>query len=202
MSTTSDRGKDFENIVAKLIRLKIDKHALRNKGSHANWQRRSDVYSNLPLHLECKDQETLKPKEWFRQAEEAAFGKIPSVVFRMDNDVMAMIRFDDLLNLFVEIADQKLEIEDLRKPVERVSFNTMGGEVRLLVKDGKPEYEPLQVDDTRFRNLPKFTDGTLKREVKFCKNGHICTPGKTSCMTKGCPFSSTYIKPKAKKEQK
>lgn len=186
MSDNYDRGKAFELKIAKMLRLKIDKHAQRNKGSHSNWNRRSDIYSELPIHIEAKDHETVKIKEWFRQAEEAAFGKIPTVVWQMDADVMATLRFDDLLNLFVEIADQKLEIAELRQP--------RAMDIEVHEKDGafmKGTIAPARI-----------TDGSLKREVKLCKNGHICTPGRDSCMTKNCIYSSTYKAPRAIKERK
>jgi hypothetical protein len=194
--STFERGKAFEQKVAKMIRLKIDKNAKRNPGSHANWNRRSDVYSELPIHLEAKDHEIVKIKEWYRQAEGAAFGKTPVVAWQMDNEVMATLRLEDLLDLFVEIADQKLEIEDLRKP-SKVTIDVAEGEdsmaVEVYTKDGR-------VDDWATRG--RFTDGTLKKEVKLCKAGHVCTPGRDTCMTKGCVYSSTYVKPKAGKEKK
>lgn len=182
MSQQSDRGRQFELKVAKVTRAKIDRMAKRNAGSHANWNRRSDVYTELPIHIEAKDQETLKPKEWFRQADEAAAGKTPVVVFQMDADLMCLLRYDDLLNLFIEIADLRLEIADLRRPVKKVVRDT--------------PYRKNNVTVSEFN----LTDGTLKRDIKLCKNGHICTPGRTTCMVKGCIYSSTYIKPKAKKE--
>ncbi len=198
MSDTSKRGKDFELLVASLIRRKIDKHAQRNKGSHANWHRRSDVYTELPIHLECKDHESIRIKEWFTQAADSCMGKIPVVAWQMEQEVLATLRFDDLLNLFVEIADMKEEIKDLKKPIagiekKIVEIHGPFGDSTILSDD--PEGLAAKV-------RPVFTDGTLKREVKICKNGHICVPGRENCQTKGCQYSSTYIKPKAIKEKK
>lgn len=175
MSESSERGKSFEMRVSKMIRLKIDKHAKRNAGSHANFHRRSDIYTSLPIHIEAKDHETLRPKEWFRQAEEAAFGKTPVVAFQMEAEVMVMLKFDDLLNLFVEIADQKLEIEDLRKPTNLTP---------LLISLG----------DKTTNVIP---DSTLTREFKVCPQGHIVDQW-GYCQTKNCKFNRTYKPPKIK----
>lgn len=187
------KGKQFELKVAKITRSKIDKAAKRNPGSHANWNRNSDIYTELPFHIECKDQEYLKPKEWFRQAEEACLGKTPVVAFQMDEEVMTILRYDDFLNLLVEIADMKAEIADLRRPSE---YTVKKGVENLqeLAEEMKKEPPPTK--------LPKITDGSLKREIRLCPNKHICSPGRDTCMTKGCPYSSTYIKPKAKDKEK
>lgn len=188
------RGKSFELRVAKMTRQKIDKSAKRNPGSHANWVRRGDIYTDLPYHIEAKDQETIRPKEWYRQAEEASFGRTPLVAFQMEQEVMCMLRYDDFLNLLVELADLKSEIEDLRKPVvSLVQSEWIEGYENIELKPGKVEI---------FQGSPKLTDGTLRREITLCKSGHIISPGRDTCMTKGCQYSSTYIKPKAKKESK
>lgn len=186
------KGRQFEMKVAKMTRAKIDKAAKRNPGSHANWHRNSDIYTELPFHIECKDQEYLKPKEWFRQAEDACLGKTPIVAFQMEEEVMAMLRYDDFLNLLVEIADQKAEIADLRKPTKLEGITQSG---RVFPIEPVPPADP---PGDSLTGITTFTDGTLKREVKICKNGHICTPGRDTCMTKNCQYSSTYQAPKAK----
>lgn len=190
-----EKGKSFEQLVASMVRRKIDKGARRNNGSHANWHRRSDIYTNLPIHLECKDHENIKIKEWFRQAEGASnFGETPVVAFKMEAEagetIMATLKLDQLLDLFVEIADLKLEIEDLKTPI--VSMPNI--KTAIEASDTPKMITVEGVDKPIFIN-----DHALKKEIKLCKNGHICTPGRDKCATKGCPYSSTYIKPKAKK---
>jgi hypothetical protein len=83
MSLSSERGKTFELDVAKLIRKKTGKRAVRDSRSGALWNRPSDISTDLPdIHIECKDHETVKVKEWMRQATEAAsFTQKPVVAF-------------------------------------------------------------------------------------------------------------------------
>lgn len=119
MSESSDRGKHFELKVASVLRKKLGAKVSRDRRSGAGTNRAdiSDYYQQIPLHLELKDQETLKVKEWFRQADDAAsFTQAPTVVFAMDEEVLCCLRFSDLVNFLVEIADQKAEIDDLRSP--------------------------------------------------------------------------------------
>lgn len=179
-----DKGKAFEQKVAAMIRRKLDAGAKRDSRSGANWHRRSDIYTNLPLHLEVKDHEAIKPKEWFRQAANAAsFNQTPVVVFHDDEEVMALVRFDDLLNLFVEIADYRAEVEDLGQPTSRIAEET---------KQPPP----------RFPKTAAEVGEDLKRvagkQNYTCPNGHIGDIyGK--CMQKTCKFGRGY---KAKKESK
>jgi hypothetical protein len=120
---TYERGKSFEQKVAAMIRRKADKGALRNAGSHASWHRRSDVFTNLPLHVECKDHATIKIREWFEQSVAAASAnQIPTVVFAKDEEVLVTLRFDDLLNLYAQVADLSAEIEELRVPSTIITY--------------------------------------------------------------------------------
>ncbi len=189
--TSFDKGKLFEQKVATMIRRKVDPGAKRNNGSHANWNRRSDIFTNLPFHVEAKDHETLKPKEWFRQAEAAAsYTQTPIVAFQMENDVMAMLRFDDVLNFLVEIADLKLELEDLRKPVTTATVPPV--EVHINgVKLADPTIIVTKEDaEKAVKKLPK-------RKTTLCRAGHI-TDDYGYCMQVSCKYSRGYKPPKKK----
>lgn len=183
-----DKGKAFEQKVAAMVRRKADSAAKRDSRSGANWHRRSDIFTNLPLHIEVKDHETLKPKEWFREASSAAsFNQTPVVVFHSDEEVMAMLRFNDVLDLFVEIADLKAEIEDLRTPPD------------VLEPDGT--IKAAHVGDFK---IPKTADEVkqqverLPKKMLLCKGGHIADET-GHCLTKSCKFSRAYKPPKASK---
>lgn len=167
-----------------MVRRKADSAAKRDSRSGANWHRRSDIFTNLPLHIEVKDHETLKPKEWFREAASAAsFNQTPVVVFHSDEEVMAMFRFNDLLDLFVEIADLKAEVEDLQHPMLEITSNP---------EQPAPKF-PKTVDEVK-----KQVEQLPPRRPLVCKEGHIADEyGK--CIFKGCKFSRGY---KAKKEPK
>lgn len=178
------RGKTFEMKVAAMIRKKADSGALRNRGSHANWHRRSDVFTNLPIHVECKDQETVKIKEWFEQADAAAsFTQIPTVVFAKDEEVLACLRFNDLLDLFVQVADLQAEIDDLRVPI--------------VPSQSQPQVtKPLEPSSTAIASV---VESKVERGAKTCRNGHLADEW-GYCMQTSCPYSRGYRKPKGKKK--
>ncbi len=197
-----DKGKAFEQKVAAMVRRKADGTAKRDSRSGANWHRRSDIFTNLPLHIEVKDHETLRPKDWFREASSAAsFNQTPVVVFHSDEEVMAMLRFDDLLNLFVEIADLKAEVEDLSKPTQGDDFDiNFGvadaieiGRTQLKVNDGQLGGEFPKTADEVKKQVEQLPPRPVKRT---CPEGHFVDEyGK--CIFKGCKYSRGY---KAKKE--
>lgn len=203
-----DKGKAFEQKVAAMVRRKADGGAKRDSRSGANWHRRSDIFTNLPLHIEVKDHETLKPKEWFREASSAAsFNQTPVVVFHSDEEVMAMLRFDDLLNLFVEIADLKAEVEDLSKPVGLGFQGSMNPDPKAHGNYQTGNWPQGKVADAVVEhfNIPK-TAAEVKEQVQqlpprrtsVCPEGHFCDEyGK--CIFKGCKYSRGY---KAKKKPK
>ena len=182
MSESSDRGKHFELKVAAILRKKLGAKVMRDRRSGAGTNRAdiSDYYQSIPLHLELKDQETLKVKEWFRQAEDAAsFTQAPTVVFAMDEEVLCCLRFSDLVNFLVEIADQKAEIDDLRRPIEPVSTN-----------------DPRKMPKAQL--IAVIEKQTIKRDTKLCKNGHVSDQYGYFVQVK-CPYSRGYKKPKVKK---
>ena len=119
MSESSKRGKTLELQVAAILRKKLGARVMRDKQSGAgiNKQDIRDYFQELPFSIECKDQETIQIKSWMRQAIDAAsFHQVPTLVFRMDEEIIAAVRFADLVDLSVEIADLRAELDDLRKP--------------------------------------------------------------------------------------
>ena len=188
MSESSDRGKHFELKVAAILRKKLGAKVMRDRRSGAGTNRAdiSDYYQSIPLHLELKDQETLKVKEWFRQAEDAAsFTQAPTVVFAMDEEVLCCLRFSDLVNFLVEIADQKAEIDDLRSPLHQ----TVDQAVEILAA-GKGE---------KLETVKKRLNESISRsKTVFCKSGHVSDQW-GYCMQVKCPCSRGYKKPKGKK---
>jgi len=188
MGEAFDRGRTFERKVASILRSKLGAKVERDRRSGAGINKSdiSDYYREIPLHMEIKDQETLKVKEWFRQAEAAAsFSQAPAVIFAMEEEVLACVRFTDLVNFLVEIADQKAEIDDLRKPIEAV-FN--------------PPVK-LKAGEEVLIKIPKTVEAKIERGGKTCRNGHLCDDY-GYCMQKGCQYSRGYKRPKAKKAGK
>ena len=183
MSDSSDRGKHFELKVASILRRKLGAKVTRDRRSGAGVNKAdiSDYYQSIPLHLELKDQETLKIKEWFRQADaSASFSQAPTVVFAMDEEILCCLRFSDLVNFMVELADQRAEIDDLRRPIAPVSTN-----------------DPRKMPKSQLIAL--IEKKSIEPKTKFCRNDHIADQF-GYCIQTACPYSRGYKKPKAKKK--
>ncbi len=187
MGEAYDKGKAYELHVAKLVRRKSgDKGAMRNRSSHTGGTRRSDIFTNLPIHIEAKHHENVTIKKWMEQAEAAAHTFETAVVaFRIDDKDYACLNLNDLLDLFVQIADQQLEIEDLRAPIEVPAEPII--RKRVSATQTHEEAEKLASTATARK--------TAAEPLKTCKNGHIVTSdGK--CMWKGCKYGTAAGKPK------
>jgi hypothetical protein len=121
LSESSEKGKDLEKQIASILRKKLGARVERDKRSGAGWNKSdiSDWYREIPLFIEAKNQKTIKIKEFFKQAEQgASIGQAPTVVFNVDDEeLLACLRFEDLVNFLVEIRDYKDEIESLREPI-------------------------------------------------------------------------------------
>jgi hypothetical protein len=125
-------------------------------------------------------------KDWMEQAEaSSSFHQTAVVAFRIDDKDYAALNFEDLLNLFVQIAQQQAEIDDLRAPVEAI-----------VVKPAKAaenaRHEAVALSQKAIKN--KKATST----VKFDKNGHIVDDF-GYCMQKGCKYNRNYRPPKVKK---
>jgi hypothetical protein len=187
MSAAFDRGRNTEREVAGILRKKLGARVERDKRSGAGTMKADirDYYQELPVFIECKDQETIKIKEWMRQASEgASVGQPPTVVFRMDEDgLMACLPFSDLVNFFVELADLRAEIDDLRKPI-------------VMVSTHKPMSDKTKA---ALVEVGRVVDKQILRGAKTCPNGHIIMDSSTLCLSKGCKYSRGYRPPKGKK---
>jgi hypothetical protein len=186
MGEAYDKGKAYELHIAKLVRKKADKHSMRNRGSHTSSTQDADVYTSLPIHIEAKHHENVRIKDWMEQAEAASnFHETAVVAFKIDDKDYAALNFEDLLNLFVQIADQQAEINDLRAPVEHV-----------VMKPAKAaeiaRHEATALAQTAI-NKKKATS-----TIKYDKNGHIVDEY-GYCMQKGCKYNRNYRPPKVKR---
>lgn len=100
--TKKQKGSGFELEIAQSLRESgLDKEAKRMPLSGAMYGFESDVFTNLPISIECKRQETTKFKEWYTQAEnEVSKSKIPVVVWRENNGVpFVFLKWSDLLEI-------------------------------------------------------------------------------------------------------
>lgn len=189
MGEAYNKGKEYELHISKLIRRKADKGSMRNRSSHTNGARRADVFTNLPIHIEAKHHESVRIKEWVEQAEATSnFGQTAVVAFRIDDKDYACLNFNDLLDLFVQIADQQAEIEDLRQPVDHV------------VVPAKKAAEIARHEATALVQSA-VNKKAETNAARFDKNGHI-VDSYGYCMQKGCKYNRTYKPPKAPKGKK
>lgn len=192
MSASSKRGQGFEAHVAKMIRSKLGARVARDGRSGAGSHQKMDItnyYQDIPLAIECKDHENIKVKEWMRQAIDAAsFHQVPTLVFAMETETLACVRFDDLLNFIREIADLRAEVDDLRAPIPATSPPPSPQQRRV---DNK------KVDEIQGK-VQKVVQTKKMEGFKTDKNGHI-VDDYGHCMQKGCKYNRNYKPPKAKK---
>lgn len=183
MSESSKRGKDFELKVAKLIRSKLGARVARDRRSGAGHNKTdiSDFYNDIPLHIECKAQETIKIKEWFRQADGTApVFHAPTVIFDSDGEMLATLRVTDLLNFLVEIKDLRDENADLRMPT-------------TTIPQGLPMGKENMITQTQLDRAVSVKE----RKIYYCRNDHIADVN-GRCLYKGCKYSVGYRPPKGK----
>lgn len=103
-ATRKAKGSRLEKNCAKRINEVLGKeygiHAQRMPMSGAIEGLKGDIFVNLPVHFEMKNQETWKIPEWWEQATgQAGLGKMPCLVVSRNycTDPLAIIRFEDLL---------------------------------------------------------------------------------------------------------
>lgn len=183
---SQQKGKNYENHVASLLRKKLDKKAKRNKGSGAQWNRRNDIWTDLPIAVECKYQGTVKIHDWFKQAEAAAsYTQVPMVVFANENhpEDLVVLKWNDLLNYLVEITDLQAENHDLQQPITTKTKPSTSAKVEEATN-----------------TVAKIAERKVKEEkLRTCREGHILMIGRDKCSWKGCKYSAGY---KPKKEKK
>lgn len=176
MSESSEKGKQLENQVATLLRKKLGARVTRDGKSGAGTHQKMDItnyFGDIPLAIEVKNHATLKPREWWKQAtSSASIGQVPTVVFNVDEEPLALLRFSDLVDLLVEIKDANKTITDLRTPILTPGF-------------------PIFIE--------KASAGAVANGAKSCRNGHLLSSGMTQCFAKGCPYSAGYRAKKVKK---
>jgi hypothetical protein len=203
MSEAFDRGRAFEIKVQKITRQKLHMDIRRDKQSGAGIHKQDirDRYNELPIFIECKDHQTIKPKEWWREADaKSNYGQAPVVVFPDNEEVLCVMRYTDLLQLVKEVADWKETAEDLRQPIEPMPKTAIlkgfgaadGTEVRLDSR-GTQHSKNIGTDELG-RVIAKKTE----RGAKQCRNGHLSDEW-GYCQQLDCKYSRGYRPPKVKK---
>lgn len=173
MSAASDRGKLYERRIRKITAkaLKLDvKRDSRSGAGELHKQDIRDRYGELPIFIECKDQEALSvKKEWRVTDGKSSYGQAPLVVFPDAEEDLVVMRYTDLLNFIREARDWQETAENLRKP----------------------PLEALSEAIDRKKSLSDINLGT-------CREGHLA-PSDGYCLQKGCKWSRGYKAKKEKK---
>ena len=100
------KGKLLEKLVAQrlkevLAEYGIDAKVMPMSGAISGFK--SDIFTNLPVNIECKNQERVSLWEWWEQAEnQTSIGRFPTLVISRNyqKEPLAVLRFEDLLTLF------------------------------------------------------------------------------------------------------
>lgn len=121
MSVASQRGKDFEKRLAKMIRTKLHAShgikAMRDPRSGAGEVYKADIaIPGFPWSIEAKSQSTIKLREWWLQSESACpIYKQPLLVIDDSGyNEWAVMRFSTFLDLVATILDDTETIKVLR----------------------------------------------------------------------------------------
>lgn len=119
-ASAREKGKRLERAVAKLLRTKgLDpprgdyyKGAQRTPMSGAMSQWKGDILTDLPLHIECKNQERITFwKFWAQASEQCPLGQDPVLVISANNrPIVAVVDIDFLLNLLKTEKDYLSEV--------------------------------------------------------------------------------------------
>ena len=112
-----EKGSRLERKVAELIRAKgLDKKASRMPLSGAMKHLPADIYTSLPIHIECKNQERIKLYEWWDLTRsKAMMPKEPVLIVKSNNrPILAVITIEYLLNLL------KTEQDYIYEETERI----------------------------------------------------------------------------------
>ena len=102
MNVNYQKGRDLELDIAKSLRdAGLDGDSKRTARSGAIYGLESDVFTRLPISIECKAQEKTKFAEWYAQAgNEVSKAKMPVVVWRETNGIpFAFLKWHDLIEI-------------------------------------------------------------------------------------------------------
>ncbi len=99
------KGTRLEKYVAKELETILGYYgvrATRTPMSGAIDRFKGDIFTNLPVGIECKNSEKWKPLEWFKQAQrDTSTGNMPMLVMSRNNmkEPKAMLNLNDLIEL-------------------------------------------------------------------------------------------------------
>jgi hypothetical protein len=179
MSVSSEKGRSLEEYVAKLFRKKLGGQVIRDKRSGAGSHQKDDLsdwYETIPFSVEIKNHKVLKLPEWFRKTKHnASARRPPMVIFALDDDVLATLPFESLVDLLLTIQQYEAEVKRLREPIV-VKATTTG---------------PADLENLKGKSSEAGS-------YKLCPGGFLPSPGSKKCLNKAC----MKCHPKKTKEKK
>lgn len=197
MSESFDKGRNYERkiqkITSKILHLDVKRDSRSGAGLHKADVR--DRYNELPIFIECKDQKTLKLKEWWNDADnKSSHGQAPIVVFPYETTAgledLACMRYTDLLQLIREMMDWKETADDYRQNGIMDQSTTVRNDIPKTVS-GEPVKQAEEFAKQAASQKPK---------IKLCRNEHIADDY-GYCQIKDCKFRRGY-KPKKEKKKR
>jgi len=111
LKNPKEKGPRLERKVAARIRqIGLDPDAQRMARSGAFPHLKGDIYTNLPIHAECKWHEKIRLWEWWDETQSRSTLNKTPVLFITSNNrpIMAIVNYEYLLNLML-IEKQYLE---------------------------------------------------------------------------------------------
>lgn len=169
MSASSDKGRSLEEHVAKTISKKLGAQVARDNRSGAGSHQKNDIsdwFEAFPFSTEVKNTKVLKLPEWWRKTVyNASVGRPALIVFALDDDVLATLPFDAVVDLVAEVKQLRTEIATLRGSV---------------VPAGLPEAATSKVarGATTCRNGHLLSPGSNKCLAKGCQYSSSYKPAK------------------------
>lgn len=111
-----EKGRRLELKFAQMLR-KIDPNAKRMVLSGADWAFKSDIYTSLPYHFECKNQERMVFWDWWQQCHsQSDISKTPVLIHTANHrPIMASMLADDFVSFIQELHQLRDEIASLKE---------------------------------------------------------------------------------------
>ena len=105
------KGVRLENYIAQRIREVLGVVAKRMPKSGALKDFKADIYTDLPLSIEAKNQETWSIPKWWEQCKKDAKEKTPVLVISRNRmkEPLAILKFEDLLKFMANSREGKDE---------------------------------------------------------------------------------------------
>lgn len=118
---TRTKGQILEKYVCEQIKAKgIDSHARPSFNSGATNTEKSDIWTSMMIlgqnaGIECKNQNTLKIQEWWRQTKKLeTLSKEPLLVFHIKNEPLQETKVVMYLDTLLEMIKKLKEYEETK----------------------------------------------------------------------------------------